>query len=578
MTETKTASLDNIINHKNIKTVFQPIISLKDGSIFGHEALSRITCDSAFSNIEILFTSAAEHNRLWDLELLCRTTALEAAFKFMIPPYDKKLFLNVDPNIMHDESFKKGFTKGFLDQYEITPENIIFEITERNIIKDFDSFVNTIDHYKGQNYRIAIDDAGAGYSGLNLISEIRPHYIKLDMKLIRGINSDHLKFAIVKGMVEVSRVSSISLIAEGIETNEELETLVNLGVQYGQGYLIQKPDEVTAEISEALRNTIRHLNQKKNVVSNTSFPQNHIRLLSSYTDTVDPSEKVTSVYNFFNTNKFHFGLCVIKDDLPVGIITPEALSSKLSGQYGYTLNQNKPVSEIMDKNFLKVDHNMSVSDVSALAISRPNNKLYDLIIVTENEKYIGTVTIRDLLQKTTELEITSAKHQNPLTGLPGNLIIHQQLTQCLTDSLTSSFAYIDIDNFKAFNDYYGFEKGDMVLRFLAGILSSTFNNQFVGHIGGDDFIVILDKVQSNEYFDDIEMQFSEGILNFYNDDDIRNGYILIQNRRGMIEKFPLMTITCVVLNNLSQKYEDVYHLTENLSDLKREAKQYKIPS
>ncbi|HSR03713.1 MAG TPA: diguanylate cyclase, partial [Proteiniclasticum sp.] len=101
---------------------------------------------------------------------------------------------------------------------------------------------------------------------------------------------------------------------------------------------------------------------------------------------------------------------------------------------------------------------------------------------------------------------------------------------------------------------------------------------FVGHIGGDDFIVILDKVQSNEYFDDIEMQFSEGILNFYNDDDIRNGYILIQNRRGMIEKFPLMTITCVVLNNLSQKYEDVYHLTENLSDLKREAKQYKIPS
>lgn len=578
VTEKMTAGLDDIINHKNIKTVFQPIISLKDGSIFGHEALSRITCESAFANIEMLFKSAAANNRLWDLELLCRTTALEAAFKFMVPPYDKKLFLNVDPNIMHDESFKKGFTIDFLNQFDITPENIIIEITERNIIKDFESFVGTIDHYKGQNYKIAIDDAGAGYSGLNLISEIRPHYIKLDMKLIRGINSDLLKLAIVKGMVEVSRASSISLIAEGIETNEELETLVNLGVQYGQGYLIQKPHELTADIPEDIRNTIRHLNQKKNAVSNTSFPHNHIKHLSTYTDTVAPKERVTTIYNFFNTHKYHFGLCVIEDDLPVGIITPEGLSAKLSGQYGYTLNQNKPVSEIMDKNFLEVDHNLSVSEVSALAISRPNNKLYDLIIVTENKKYIGTVTIRDLLQKSTELEITSAKHQNPLTGLPGNLIIHQQLTQCLSDSLNSSFAYVDIDNFKAYNDYYGFEKGDLVLRFLAGILSSSFHNQFVGHIGGDDFIVILDKVRSNEHFDDIKKQFNEGILNFYDDDDIRNGFILIQNRRGVIEKFPLMTITCVVLNNVSHSFDDIYHLTENLSSLKRDAKQYKIPS
>lgn len=86
MAEQIKEALDYIINNKQIKTVFQPIISLRDGSILGHEALSRITCESEIENPEMLFTIAEEYNRLWDLELLCRTTALEAAYKFMIPP------------------------------------------------------------------------------------------------------------------------------------------------------------------------------------------------------------------------------------------------------------------------------------------------------------------------------------------------------------------------------------------------------------------------------------------------------------------------------------------------------------
>ncbi|MGB4439005.1 MAG: EAL domain-containing protein, partial [Sedimentibacter sp.] len=110
MSEQFKEAVSYIIENKQIKTVFQPIISLRDGSILGHEALSRIICESEIENTEMLFKVAGQHNRLWELELLCRTTALEAAYKFMIPPYSKKLFINVNPNIMHDEAFKKGFT------------------------------------------------------------------------------------------------------------------------------------------------------------------------------------------------------------------------------------------------------------------------------------------------------------------------------------------------------------------------------------------------------------------------------------------------------------------------------------
>lgn len=152
MTDKKLEALDNIIRNKHIRTVFQPIISLMNGSVLGHEALSRITCDSEIKDIDMLFEVAGHYSKLWDLEQLCRTTALEAAFIFMIPPYSKKIFLNVNPNIMHEESFIKGFTKEFLKEYNIKPNNVIFEITERNVIVDMQGFMSTIDHYRSQDY------------------------------------------------------------------------------------------------------------------------------------------------------------------------------------------------------------------------------------------------------------------------------------------------------------------------------------------------------------------------------------------------------------------------------------------
>lgn len=576
MTNPLKAGLDDIIRQEAIKSVFQPIISLRDGNILGHEALSRITCESQFENIEILFKQAVLHNRLWDLELLCRTIALRTAYVYMIPPYNMKLFLNVDPNVIHDESFKRGFTKNFLDQLDIVPENIIFEITERNIIHDFEGFIQTIDHYKQQNFKIAIDDAGAGYSGLNLISEINPHYVKLDMRLIRNIDTDPLKYALIKGMVEVSKVSSIVLIAEGIETIEELQTLVNLGVQYGQGYLIQRPDEKILTIRTELQNRIRLMNQRKNAMSTYALPNLHIKHLCTFTDTILPSERVETVYDFFKIHPNHIGLCVVENEIPLGIITSENLALRLSGHFGFPLNQHKMISEIMDRNFLKVESHQSIKEVSTLAMARSQQKLYDFIVIVEDDCYVGTVTIRDLLQKSTEMEVTSAKHQNPLSGLPGNLIIEQQLELCLNDTHKRSIAYIDIDHFKAFNDRYGFEKGDMIIKRLAMILCEAFDQQFIGHIGGDDFVIIFDGEAHNDAFESITKRFEQDAHAFYDEADRRNGYILGKNRHGVDEYFPLMSITCVMEINKAQSFENIYTLTKHLADLKSASKQRKL--
>jgi EAL domain-containing protein (putative c-di-GMP-specific phosphodiesterase class I)/GGDEF domain-containing protein len=570
-------ALDYIIDNKQIKTVFQPIISLKDGSLLGHEALSRITCDSGIKNPEMLFSAAGEYNRLWDLELLCRTKALETAYKFMIPPYSKMLFINVNPNTMHDEKFKKGFTKEFLYQFQMQPQNLIFEITERNVILDMGGFLSTIDHYRSQDYKIAIDDAGAGYSGLNLISDIHPNYIKLDMKLIRGINSDNLKLALVKGMVELSKESQINLIAEGIETYEELETLIGLGVQYGQGFFIQKPLEEVFDISDEIIREILELNQKNSQSLLDNITNMSIKNLCTYTGIVSPKVTAEYVYYIFKQNPSFFGLCVVENEKPLGIITYEKLALKMSGHFGYSLYQNKPISDLMDRSFLSVDYQTPINIVSYLAMSRPNGKLYDFIVVTENGKYIGTVTIRDLLQKATEIEVVNAKHQNPLSGLPGNKMLEQKLNQCMKDNGNCCVAYIDIDNFKAFNDVYGFENGDLVIKLLATILRNNIPREhFVGHVGGDDFVVIIYGSVRENYFDYIINQFEQNALGFYNKSDIKRGYITAVNRRGETEQFPLLTITSVVIDTQKHKFRDVFELTELLAAKKRDAKQKKL--
>lgn len=566
-------SLEYIIDNKAIETVFQPIISLRDGEILGHEALSRISCDCEIKDIEKLFKAAENCNRLWEAELLCRTKAFEAAFKFMKPPYNKKLFVNVNPNVMHDENFKKGLTKEFLMQYEISSKNIIFEITERNVIADMKGFISTIDHYKSQDYKIAIDDAGAGYSGLNLISDVSPDYIKLDMKLIRGINADSLKFALVKGMVELSKISNICIIAEGIETREEMTTLINLGIQYGQGYYIQKPAKKIFDIDSELIKKIMEINVGKNNLNNSSISNIYIENLCAKTVVISPDEKVLEVYDFFKNHEEFFGLCVVENDIPVGIVTKENLAYRLSGYYGFTLNQNKDISHIMDRDFMSVDFKMPVSIVSSMAMDRSNDKLYDFIVVTKDDKYLGTVTIKDLLKKTTEIEVAAAKHQNPLTNLPGNMIIEQKIKKCLCTNQTYSVAYFDIDNFKAFNDVYGFGNGDSAIRLLAELLKESFaENQFVGHIGGDDFIVVLDECVESDFFTEISDRFQTEAMKFYNESDRQKGYITTGNRHGIVENFPLMTVTYVVANNNNVFTRSEDEIKSFLAKKKKEAK------
>ena len=564
--------LDYIIKYKKIYAVFQPIISLRNGQVLGYEALSRLKENTVIRDAETLFRLAGEYQRMWDLESLCRKKSLEAANIYLKPPYNKKIFINVNPKVMHDKKFRDGFTREFLEEFHITPENIIFEITERNAIQDIESFKGAIEHYKKQHYQIAIDDAGAGYSGLTLISDIHPHFLKIDMKLIRDIDKDHIKYALVKSLIEFSQITNTDLIAEGIETKEEMKTLVSLGVQYGQGYLIQKPEETIREISPLILHYISTLNKRKNYMRGSKLSSTYISNITTKSKVIPPIMKVEEVFDKFKEEPEIHGMCIVDERKVLGIITREKLTLKLSGRYGFSLNQRKEVAAVMDTEFLSVDYHTPISTVSYLAMGRKSENLYDMVVVLKEGEYYGTVTIKDLLTKSTEIEVANAKDQNPLTGLPGNMEIEYVMKQSIGKSEATSYVYVDIDNFKSFNDVYGFEKGDVVIKTLSKLLlNSVKKDDFVGHVGGDDFILVLNHYNWNEISMKIIQNFENETRLLYEPEDIKRGYIISKNRNGIMEKFPLMSLTIVATTDRN-KYECTHKITEELARLKQKGK------
>lgn len=566
--------LNEIIENKRIRPVFQPIISLRDGNVLAYEALSRIVGPSLIVNIEELFSQAVRQGRIWELEQLCRVKAFRTLAEW--GNFEHKLFLNVNPLVMHDEKFQAGFTKDYLNRYGISPEQVVMEITENSAVADNEAFRKTVCHYKNQNYEIALDDVGSCYSGLNLICDTKPNYMKMDRGLIQDIHLDGTKRALAESLVKLADNLGMLLIAEGIEKEEELDTLIQMGVHYGQGFLLGRPLELLKKAEKTVLACIRKSNDKRNRCMNQGVQKYYVDNISTGGRTVTLDVLVENVAVIFDRNPDLPGVTVLDNGKPAGIVTRDKLNQCLSGRYGFSLHQRKKISSVMQKNFLMVDYMTPISIVSTSAMERENNNLYDYVVVTSNEKYDGIVTVKELLQKTIEIAVAAAKLQNPLTELPGNLLIEEEIEKVLQHAEPYTVVYFDLDNFKAFNDVYGFEKGDMAIKELARVLRLNMSEgDFIGHIGGDDFVAVFRHYNCEYLCSRIVRDYEERVHRYYSPEDRSNGYIETLNRRGEKERFPLLSVTAAMADNRERKYTSVNEITELLAGRKKHKKNQK---
>jgi len=213
---------------------FQPIVDMRDQSLHAYEALVRGIDGSGAASV---LGRVNDQNR-YAFDQACRVKAVEWAARLQMPCL---LSINFLPNAVYQAATCIRATLQAARRFNFPTERIIFEITESEQLVDKEHLKGIIDEYQRQNFKTAIDDFGAGYSGLNLLAEFQPDIIKLDMALVRGIDADPVRQAIVQGILGVCRVLNIEVIAEGIETVGELRLLQGLGIYLFQGYLFARP-------------------------------------------------------------------------------------------------------------------------------------------------------------------------------------------------------------------------------------------------------------------------------------------------------------------------------------------------
>ena len=571
------AELFSILKSRAISTRFQPIVNLQTGQTLGYEALSRGPEESMFFSPTELFRCAEESGQLLTLEHMCREISIASAVRFAIQDH---LFLNITPTVIEDPSFQTGLTKKVLAEHGLTPQQIILEITERTAIYNFDAFRRSIDYYRKQGFGIAIDDAGAGYSSLQSIAELNPDYIKIDRSLIAGVDQSPLKQNMVKAMVDIAQACRAKIIGEGVESLSELLSLLRLDVDYAQGYYLARPEVPPPVVPEEKRQRIasEYAKRHEQVRWSESFGLT-IGDIVEATPVVAPHELVQTVETQFENQDYIQGVVVADGKKPIGLVMRTQLYCHLGSNYGISLYRTRPIKKLMDRTPLIVSADLPLEAVARLARERKEANLYDLIVVAREERYLGTVSIMNLLHHLTQLQIRCAYHANPLTGLPGNLMIEERLKDLVSTNQPFAILYLDLDNFKAFNDHYGFEYGDKALLLSAGLFSAALaefggGNDFLGHIGGDDFLIISTPSLASKLCESIVTRFDKAIKQLYPADDLERGFISVLNRRGHEERFPVMTISIAVITNEQRSYHNFLELGEAAAEVKKKAKTY----
>jgi EAL domain-containing protein (putative c-di-GMP-specific phosphodiesterase class I) len=232
---------------------FQPIVHAASSDPvrpFAHEALLRMRDeDGAIVPPGHVFAVAGKSDLLFSLDLAARRKAVETAAGAGI---GGKLFINFNPSSVYDPAYCLRTTASAIAEAGLQPADVVFELTETHMARDKAHLKGILAFYRNSGFGVALDDIGSGWSGLNMLHEMRPDYVKLDMDLVRDVDQDTFKQVIVRNLIDIAQVNGIRTIAEGIETAGEAEFLRTAGADYLQGYFFARPATVTEKTTSTL--------------------------------------------------------------------------------------------------------------------------------------------------------------------------------------------------------------------------------------------------------------------------------------------------------------------------------------
>jgi diguanylate cyclase (GGDEF)-like protein len=570
-------ALLRLITDKEVRAVYQPVVSLYDGSIFGWEALCRGAVGTLLEAPDKLFACAAHAGLVAAVDEL----AHDAAFRDGRAIAGRgMLFLNVHPGAWEpgEEAVSAGMLVRSLARWGIPASRVVVEIAERHAAA-LTTLLKGLRAYREAGLRIAVDGAGAGYASLQIIAEVAPDFVKVDRTLVHEIDLSSNKRELLSVIAQFADRVGTRLIAGGIETVGDLRVLMDIGIGLGQGFLLARPESVPPSVAPEALAQIMTVSERR---SRTRVGKNHtIQDLLVTAPTLRSEDQIRSIQDAFDALDGQDGLAVADAvGRPVGLLMKRDLLSRLAQPFGHELYQRKTVATVMDLEPLVVASTLSTEDVMHRILNRDQGKRDDHVIVTEQGRYVGVVPTRRILEKVMLQRMSQARHANPLTGLPGSIPVETEVNARLAAGEALSLLYVDLDNFKPYNDKYGVAHGDEVIASLARILKNVVDERhessrdLLGHVGGDDFLLLTTPEAAVALAASIASRFDDSIPAFYEREDRERGFLNGQDRNGQPARFPLVSVSVAGVANVTLSLRDYVHATERLSALKGTLKRH----
>jgi diguanylate cyclase (GGDEF)-like protein len=565
--------LRGLMANRALHTVFQPIFDLTQGRHFACEALIRGPADSSLHTANALFAAAAAADCTYELEWLAVETALT---QFAAQHSSLRLFVNMSIGCLHASRQRFADVRRQLLRLGVAPSRIVVEITENESVTEYADLQELLREVRRMGIQIAMDDMGEGFSNLRMWSEVRPEFVKIDRHFISGIDSDALKLHFVRAMHEIADACGSALIAEGVETAEQLSVLRHLGINFLQGFGIARPHRLIATATASApaagsENGILvlpppHARQRPAMVGQ----------LAHELAVVGPDTENDTVYRMFESEPTLGIVPVVADGRPLGIITRSALIDRFARPFRRELYGRRPCTMVMDPPHV-FDESQSAQDVARIIGNLRSTQIGDSFLITRQGHYRGVGYLRELMAIITDMQIRSARYANPLTQLPGNVPINEHLEELLAAQHGFVAAYCDLDNFKPYNDNYGYLHGDQMIQLLGRLLteSAADHQDFVGHIGGDDFIMLMQSQDWEQRLNRVLRDFDAALPQHLSASHIAAGGYSSEDRRGQLVMHPLPSLSIGCVRVQPGTFASHHDVSAALGEAKKEAKRIK---
>lgn len=539
-----------ILERRALSCVFQPILSFHDKSIYGYEALIRGPRNSIFQSPIDLFDAAEDTGSVIELSVICVNTVLHHFSAQRLPG---KLFLNISPGVVTAPGFDAVRGGDHLSRLGLKPDRVIIELTEHHPAYNFKDIHDSLQTFRAMGFQVALDDLGEGFSSLRLWSELKPAFVKADKHFVKGIADDPIKLQFLKAMQQIAESCGSRIIAEGIEDAADFKTVRELGIAFGQGFLIGHPEEkpkaqLTPEVQQLL------IDGRVPVPPMLTYRQSSVVSAQQFlrdTFQVPPHATVRDVITVFEREPSCYAIPVVENGRPIGLIARrhvryiKTIADPAAEEY------TKSARDIMNIAPLIVERTQPVLMLAnALAESTPQH-LADGFIIVEEGRYLGMGAATDVLRVIADTQLTAARYTHPLTFLPGPVPVNEQIDRLLKRARPFVACLVEIQPMKGFNDALGFQRGDELIRMAGTVLSEAVEERhdMVGHVYGNRFVLLMQSEDWRTRLDAAIAAYRLRINGMLPADILDRGEILWRGRRGQTEIRPLprMTIGAAVI-------------------------------